>query len=97
MKETKKINRIALLCSGGDSPGMNAAVRAVVRACIYHNIAIMGVVRGYDGLIDGNFTTLDSRSVSNIISRGGTILKTARSDRFRTKEGRKAAFDTVTA
>lgn len=97
MKETKKINRVALMCSGGDAPGMNAAVRAVVRACIYHNIAVMGVVRGYDGLIDGNFETLESRSVSNIISRGGTILKTARSERFRTKEGRKAAFDIVTA
>lgn len=85
------------MCSGGDSPGMNAAVRAAVRAAVYHNISVLGVIRGYEGIIDGNFMDMDSRSVSGIIQRGGTILKTARSERFRTPEGRKLAYETLSA
>jgi 6-phosphofructokinase 1 len=92
-----KIKRIAVMCSGGDAPGMNAAVRAVVRAGQYHNLDVFGVVRGYDGLIDGNFERMESRSVSNIINRGGTFLKSARSDRFRTVEGRRTAYETLSA
>jgi 6-phosphofructokinase 1 len=85
------------MCSGGDAPGMNAAVRAVVRAAQYHNFAAVGVIRGYEGLINGDFQAMDGRSVSNIIHRGGTILKTARSERFRTPEGRKIAYETLDA
>ena len=95
--EKRKIKRIAVMCSGGDAPGMNAAVRAVARAGQYHNFEVLGIVRGYDGLIDGNFERLDGRSVSNIINRGGTFLKSARSERFRTPEGRKMAYETVSA
>ena len=79
------------MTSGGDAPGMNAAIRAVVRACAYYNIECIGVYRGYQGLIDGDFEKLTSRHVSNIINRGGTILKSARSIEFRTSEGRAKA------
>ena len=79
------------MTSGGDAPGMNAAIRAVVRACTYYNIDCLGVYRGYQGLIDGDFEKLTSRHVSNIINRGGTILKSARSTEFRTAEGRAKA------
>lgn len=87
-----KIKRIGVLTSGGDSPGMNAAIRAVVRAAIYNHIRVSGVRRGYEGLINGWFKDLTSRNVSNIIQRGGTILKTARSEEFKTKDGRYKAY-----
>jgi len=81
------INSIGVFTSGGDSPGMNAAIRAVVRASIYYKKKVFGIYRGYEGLIEGEIEELTSYSVSNIIHRGGTILKTARSQRFHTKEG----------
>ena len=83
-----RIKRIGVLTSGGDAPGMNAAIRAVVRAGIYHSLEVYGIYRGYDGLINGDFKQLFSKDVSNIIQTGGTILKTARSEEFRTIEGR---------
>jgi len=91
------INRIGVFTSGGDAPGMNAAVRAVVRACIYYGKSATGIYRGYDGMIAGEMADLTSRSVSNIIQRGGTILKTARSADFRTLEGRQKAYDNLLA
>jgi len=91
----KKIEKIGVLTSGGDAPGMNAAIRAVVRACAYYNIECVGVYRGYQGLIEGDFKVLTARNVSNIINRGGTILKSARSKDFRTKEGREKAYKEV--
>jgi 6-phosphofructokinase 1 len=87
-----KIKNIGVLTSGGDSPGMNAAIRAVVRASLYHNLNVTGVLRGYEGLVNADFIPMDGKSVANIIQRGGTILKTARSDAFRTIEGRKQAY-----
>lgn len=89
----EKINKIAVLTSGGDSPGMNAAIRSVVRTCAYYNTTCIGIYRGYQGMIDGDFVTLTARSVNNIINKGGTILKSARSDEFRTPEGRKKAYN----
>lgn len=91
----KKVSKIAVMCSGGDSPGMNAGVRAVVRTAIYHKLEVFGVMRGYSGLIDDDIFQMDSRSVANIIQRGGTILKTARSKEFQTKEGRKKAYENL--
>jgi 6-phosphofructokinase 1 len=88
----KPLKKIAVLTSGGDAPGMNAAIRAVVRASIFHKLEIMGVLNGYEGLIEGKFVKLLSNSVSNIIQRGGTILKSARSEEFRMIEGRKKAY-----
>ncbi len=88
----KKIEKIGVMTSGGDAPGMNAAIRAVVRACSYYRIECVGIYRGYQGLIEGDFIGLGARSVSNIISKGGTMLKSARSSEFRTKEGRAKAF-----
>ncbi|WP_219222792.1 6-phosphofructokinase [Pedobacter antarcticus] len=88
-----KIKNIAVLTSGGDAPGMNAAIRAVVRAGIYYGMNVTGVLRGYDGLVNGDFIPMDRKSVANIIQRGGTILKTARSEDFKTKEGRQRAYD----
>lgn len=85
------IKNIGVLTSGGDSPGMNAAIRAVVRASLYHNLKVTGILRGYEGLIQGDFIPMEGSSVANIIQRGGTILKTARCDTFRTKEGRVLA------
>lgn len=93
----KKIKRIGVLTSGGDSPGMNSAIRAVVRACAFYNIESVGIYRGYQGLIEGDFVNLDARSVRHIISRGGTILKSARSEEFRTIAGRKKAYDNLVA
>ena len=93
MKEP--IKKIAVLTSGGDAPGMNAAIRAVVRACTYYNVECVGVYQGYEGLITGDFETLGARFVSNIINRGGTILKSARSEGFRTKEGRVKAHENL--
>lgn len=92
-----KIKKIGVLTSGGDSPGMNAAIRAVVRASIYYDIEVVGFVRGYEGLINNDFVPMDRKSVANIIQRGGTILKTARSDAFRTIEGRNQAYQNLKA
>jgi 6-phosphofructokinase 1 len=86
------MHKIALLTSGGDAPGMNAAIRAVVRTAVYHKMEVWGVRRGYQGLIEGDLFEMRAQDVSNIISRGGTILKTARSKAFQTVEGRAAAF-----
>ena len=83
------------MTSGGDAPGMNAALRAVVRACSYHKIRSKGIRLGYQGLITNDIVELGPRSVSNIINRGGTILKTARSAEFKTKEGREKAFENI--
>ncbi|AUS06579.1 6-phosphofructokinase [Pseudotamlana carrageenivorans] len=88
----KTIKKVAVLTSGGDSPGMNAAIRAVVRTCAYHNVECLGVYRGYEGLIEGDFVVLDARSVKGIINKGGTMLKSARSKEFRTAEGRQEAY-----
>ncbi len=85
------MKKIAVLTSGGDSPGMNAAIRSVVRTCAYHGIECLGVYQGYEGLIEGDFKPMDARSVKGIINKGGTILKSARSKGFRTEEGRKKA------
>ena len=93
----KKIKRIGVMTSGGDAPGMNAAIRAVVRACSYYNVECVGVYRGYQGLIEGDFEKISSRNVSNIVNRGGTILKSARSKEFRTKEGRAKAYEQLKA
>lgn len=93
MKHT--INKIAVLASGGDAPGMNAAIRAVVRACAFYEVACFGVFRGYQGLIEGDYKELGPRDVKYIISKGGTMLKTARSDEFRTKEGREKAHQNL--
>jgi 6-phosphofructokinase 1 len=87
------IKKIAVMTSGGDSPGMNAGIRAVVRACAFHNIECIGIYRGYEGMIDGDFISMDARSVKGIINKGGTILKSARSKEFRTKEGRAKAHE----
>ncbi|MBU2938693.1 6-phosphofructokinase [Lacinutrix sp. C3R15] len=87
----KTIKKIGVMTSGGDSPGMNAAIRSVVRACAYHNIECFGIYRGYEGMIEGDFVKMDARSVKGIINKGGTILKSARSKEFRTKEGREKA------
>ena len=90
-----KISKIAVFTSGGDAPGMNAALRAVVRAAIYYKKEVYGIMRGYEGMIDGDLVKLGARSVGNILQRGGTILKTARSEAFRTKEGRERAFQNL--
>jgi 6-phosphofructokinase 1 len=92
-----KIKKIGVMTSGGDSPGMNAAIRSVVRTCAYYEIACLGIYRGYEGLIQGDFKEMTARSVKGIINKGGTILKSARSIEFRTAEGRKKAFDKATA
>ena len=89
----KTIKKVAVLTSGGDSPGMNAAIRSVVRTCAYHNILCVGIYRGYQGMIEGDFIEMGPRSVHNIINKGGTILKSARSKEFMTVEGRKKAHD----
>ena len=91
----EKIKKIAVMTSGGDAPGMNAAIRSVVRACAYYDVSCVGIYRGYEGLIEGDFIELTARSVNNIINKGGTILKSARSKEFRTKEGRKKAFQNL--
>ena len=92
-----KIKRVGVLTSGGDSPGMNAAIRAVVRACAYYNVECVGIYRGYQGMIEGDFKEMGPRDVKNIINKGGTILKSARSAEFRTAEGRKKAYDNLIA
>jgi 6-phosphofructokinase 1 len=90
-----KVNKIGVLTSGGDSPGMNAAIRAVVRSGIYHGLEVFGIMRGFSGMIDDDIIKMESRSVANIIQRGGTILKTARSKEFSTEEGRKTAYQNL--
>jgi 6-phosphofructokinase len=94
-KESKDIKRIAVFTSGGDSPGMNAAVRAIVRNAFHNDLHIYGIMRGYEGMIEGAIKRLEMSDVSNIIHRGGTVLKTARSQRFLTKEGRKQAYENL--
>lgn len=91
----KTIKNIAVLTSGGDAPGMNAGIRAVVRTGIYNNLNVFGVRRGYDGLVKGEILPMDAKSVANIIQRGGTMLKTARSEEFKTYEGRKQAYENI--
>ncbi|WP_026462666.1 6-phosphofructokinase [Adhaeribacter aquaticus] len=87
------MKRIAVFTSGGDSPGMNACIRAVVRTAIYHGLEVYGIRRGYNGMIKGEFWKMESSSVSNTIQKGGTILKSARSQDFMTKEGRQKAYE----
>ncbi len=91
------IKRIAVFTSGGDAPGMNAAIRAVVRTAIYYDLHIYGIIRGYEGMINANIKRLETNDVGNIIHRGGTILKTARSEEFKTPEGRKNAYESLLA
>lgn len=91
------MKKIAVFTSGGDAPGMNACIRAAVRTAIYHGIEICGIHRGYEGMIEGDIKRLQSHSVSNIVQRGGTILKSARSMEFMTVEGRKKAYDNLHA
>ncbi|MEO8761906.1 MAG: 6-phosphofructokinase, partial [Bacteroidia bacterium] len=89
------MKKIAVLTSGGDAPGMNACIRAVVRTALYHNLEIIGFRHGYEGLINNENIQLQHKSVANIIQRGGTILKTSRSQRFRTEEGLQQASLTL--
>src|SRR6476469_6182014 len=91
----KKVSRIGVLTSGGDSPGMNAAIRAVVRTGIYYGLEVYGIMRGYQGLIEDDIYKMESRSVANIIQRGGTILKTARCKIFHKPEGRQQAYEVL--
>ncbi len=88
----KKIKNIGVLTSGGDAPGMNAAIRAVVRTALYYRLNVFGIYRGYEGMIDGDMVPMDYRSVARIIHRGGTILQSARSERFYTDEGKAEAY-----
>ena len=90
-----RIKTIGVLTSGGDAPGMNAAIRAVTRTAIYNNIRVKAIYRGYKGLITDEIKEFHTEDVSGIIQRGGTILKTARCDEFRTPEGRKIAYETM--
>lgn len=92
---SKKVSKIGVLTSGGDAPGMNAAIRAVVRTGIYHGLEVFGIMRGYSGMIDDDIHSMNSRSVANIIQRGGTILKTARSMEFMEQAGRKIAYENL--
>jgi 6-phosphofructokinase 1 len=91
----KKVTKIGVLTSGGDSPGMNAAVRAVVRTAIYHGMEVYGIMRGYTGMVENDIFKMESKSVANIIQRGGTILKTSRCKEFFTPDGRKTAYDNL--
>lgn len=91
----RKVTKIGVLTSGGDAPGMNAAIRAVVRTGIYYNMEVFGIMRGFLGMIDDDIFQMESKSVANIIQRGGTILKTARCKEFHTPEGRKKAYENL--
>ena len=91
----KKIKKIGVLTSGGDAPGMNAAVRAVVRSCVYNNLECFGIYKGYQGMIDGSIKKMNARSVNNIINKGGTVLKTARCQYFLSKDGRSKAYQNI--
>lgn len=95
MANKTSIRKIGILTSGGDGPGMNAAVRAVVRSALNHGLKVEGIMRGYQGLIDNDLFDMNSRSVSNIIGKGGTIIKTARSPEFRTEKGQQKAVNTL--
>ena len=95
LSENKNVNSIAVLTSGGDAPGMNAAIRAVVRASIFYGKRAFGIYHGYKGLIEGDIKELKSSDVSNIINRGGTILKTSRCETFKKYEGRKKAYENL--
>jgi 6-phosphofructokinase 1 len=90
-----QLKKIAVLTSGGDAPGMNAALRAVVRASVFYGIECFAIHQGYQGLIDNEFELMNARSVNNIINKGGTIIKSARCLEFRTPEGRKKAYDNI--
>ncbi|MDY4481176.1 MAG: 6-phosphofructokinase, partial [Candidatus Cryptobacteroides sp.] len=92
-----RIKTIGVLTSGGDAPGMNAAIRAVTRAAIYNGWAVKGILRGYEGLIHNEVKDFTTESVSGTINRGGTILRTARSKEFMTEEGRAKAYETIKA
>ena len=92
-----KISKIAVLTSGGDAPGMNPCIRAVVRTAIYHGLAVVGVKQGYKGLIENDMQEMNRRSVSNILNLGGTILKTARCLEFRTDDGMETAYQNLKA
>lgn len=89
------INCIGILTSGGDAPGMNAAIRAVTRSAIYNGMKVKGIYRGYRGLVTNEIVDFKTQNVSNIIQMGGTILKTARCQEFRTSEGRKIAYENM--
>ena len=91
----KKVTKIGVLTSGGDSPGMNACVRAVVRTALYHGLEVYGIMRGYSGMVEDEIIKMESRSVANIIQRGGTILKTSRCKEFFEYEGRKKAYENL--
>jgi 6-phosphofructokinase 1 len=91
----KKVTKIGVMTSGGDAPGMNACIRAAVRTGIFHDLEVYGITRGYAGMIDNDIQRMDSRSVANIIQRGGTILKTARCKEFMTPEGRAKAYENL--
>ena len=93
--EKQKIKKIALITSGGDAPGLNACIRAVVRTAIFHRLKVAGVQQGFEGLISGDFIPMKANSVSSIIHLGGTILKSSRSERFKTKEGRLMAYKKI--
>ncbi|HVK96167.1 MAG TPA: 6-phosphofructokinase, partial [Flavisolibacter sp.] len=93
----KKVSSIGVLTSGGDSPGMNAAIRAVVRTSVHFGLDVYGILRGYQGLLENDIIKMESRSVANIIQRGGTILKTARCKDFYTPAGRKKAYEVLTS
>lgn len=90
-----EIKKIGVLTSGGDAPGMNAAIRAIVRTAIYNNLDVVGIMEGYSGLINNNFINMKSNSVSNIIQRGGTILRSARSEEMKTKQGMEKAYNNL--
>lgn len=92
---SKKVTRIGVLTSGGDAPGMNACIRAVVRTGIHEGFEVYGIMRGYQGMLEDDIIPMESRSVANIIQRGGTILKTARCKEFMEFEGRKKAFENI--
>ena len=91
----KTIKKIGVLTSGGDAPGMNAAIRSVVRTCAYYKVDCVGIYRGYQGMIEGDFKDMGPRSVHNIVNKGGTILKSARSNDFKTEEGRRLAYENL--
>ncbi|MCL6461036.1 6-phosphofructokinase [Flavobacterium micromati] len=91
----KIIKKVGVLTSGGDSPGMNAAIRSVVRTCAYHHIECIGIYRGYQGMIEGDFKDMGPRSVNNIVNKGGTVLKSARSTDFKSVDGRKKAHENL--
>ena len=92
---TTRIKTIGLLTSGGDAPGMNAAIRAVTRSAIYNGFKVKGIYHGYRGLVEDEIADLEAQSVSNIMHHGGTILKTARCQEFKTVEGRKQAWENI--